>query len=73
MIRIMMKDGSEYETDYKNTTDFIENFLKDKLTSNGELPCKLVKIDEGSYINLNAISSIEEEIDIVGGIDSIIP
>ena len=30
MIKILMKDGNEYEADYKHVKDFIENFLKDK-------------------------------------------
>jgi hypothetical protein len=72
VIKIIMKDGNEYEADYKHTNDFIENFLKDKLNENGELPCKLVELKSGVSINLSSISSIEEE-KYINGIDTLIP
>ncbi|SCI75942.1 Uncharacterised protein [uncultured Clostridium sp.] len=72
MIKILMKDGNEYEADYKHVKDFIENFLKGKLNENGELPCKLVELKSGVSINLSSISSIEEE-KYINGIDTLIP
>lgn len=72
MIKIMMKDGSEYEADYSNTTEFIEKFLSDKLDSSRLLPCKLVKLKDGVNINLSSISSIEDE-EYINGIDTLIP
>ncbi|WP_195947420.1 hypothetical protein [Paraclostridium bifermentans] len=72
MIKIMMKDGSEYEVDYSNTTEFIEKFLSDKLDSSRLLPCKIVKLKDGVSINLSSISSIEDE-EYINGIDTLIP
>lgn len=72
MIKVMMKDGSEYEANYKHVNDFIEKVLKNHLTSNKELPCKLIELNDGVYINLSSISSIEEE-EYINGIDTIIP
>lgn len=72
MIKVMMKDGSEYELNYNHTNEFIDKFLKGKLNKNGELPSKLVNILDGVYINLSAISSIEEE-KYITGMDALIP
>ena len=72
MIKIMMRDGSEYEADYSNTIEFMEKFLNDKLDNNGLLPCKIVKLKNGVSINLSSISSIEDE-QYINGIDSLIP
>lgn len=72
MIKIMMRDGSEYEADYSNTIEFMEKFLNDKLDNNGLLPCKIVKLKSGVSINLSSISSIEDE-KYINGVDSLIP
>ncbi len=56
MIRIVMSNGEEYG--FKRES--VEGFIKEYISNGKELPNKMVKLKEDTYINLSQIAVIED-------------